>query len=227
MKSTLQGTGRISIIYFSAVVIIMSKSFAQAELDFIQTGAYLNLYDFKHNEPAYNCNFTFVKNPNDICDYIFYINSYDFSSKISKKTLFKNIFIIKSDSSVYLNCYRFGMGNGYMRMVSFGRYCYLLGKGLITARDKQVMNKAAIAGGLMGAATAVVFLDIARNKPHHYIYDLNTGNLHTLDSSYVHFILERHSDLYGHFLNETVGDSVEVLLKYIMMVNDRSIIDMK
>ena len=59
-----------------------------------------------------------------------------------------------------------------------------------------------------------------------YIFDLNSGNLHPLDSAYVSWILEPHFDLLYEFYQEKDKDSFEVLLKYVDMINERSVIEL-
>lgn len=198
-------------------------SLAQTNFDFLPEGAYRNIFEFRSLHPFYTNEIVFSRNKYDTTDQAYYIKTYNKAEGLNKKTAKEQIFAIYQNDDLYLNCYRFSMGAGFAKVLSCGRYSYFNGCGYYFQYDVEEHIGIAVFGGLGGYPVNHTAWSIGQTTD--YIFDLNSGNLHALDSTYVRWILEPHFDLLNEFEQEKDKESFEVLLQYVELLNERSVIE--
>ncbi len=201
---------------------LLSNSKTQSAFDEIPSGAFFSLYNFINKNPTYQCDFTFTPLSYDPTNTIFNIESRCKNIRIKPKTLNKEILLVFDGNNLYFNGFRFGMGKGYLKAQITGRYCYIKGRGILTQGDKNLIANSGFYFGLIGTMASAGYYESRNRKLHDYIIDLNTGNLHTLDSLYIDRVLKTEPDLLHQFHHESGEITIELLLKYIIDINNRS-----
>jgi hypothetical protein len=213
---------RISFILFFIIVQLMATN-AQSDFRFLPQGAYRSVYNFRNLDPFYTNEIIFSSNAYDTTDHAYYIKTYNKEAGLTKKSARDEIFAIYQNSSLYLNCYRFSMGAGFTKVLSNGRFCYFNGCGYYNEKSAGPVMGVAVIGGAVGVSVGAGIGHFVNIKD--YIVDLNTGNFHPLDSNYVSWILESEVDLSKQFKVESDKTSIDLLLHYVDLINERSKID--
>jgi hypothetical protein len=116
------------------------------------------------------------------------------------------------------------MGAGFAKVLNSGRYSYFNGCGYYNEKGTGPAMGIAIMGGVAGVAIVSGTSRFVKTKD--FIFDINSGNLHPLDSAYINRMLEQHNDLLNEFQEENDKESLEVLLKYVELLNERSAIEL-
>jgi hypothetical protein len=193
-------------------------------------GAYRNAADYNKNKPCIEGIFDMekFKHPKDFeYYYIEKIKLIDTNQVITLFMINYGIWVIIDSNDFYFNCDRIRIGKGFVRATEKGCYCYVKGKPVTNTKLDESEVQAGLVGGVfggaIGGAVAGAFIQRETKNMIHYIVDLQTGNIHDLNKNYICFILKPHADLYDQYMNEPDNESMEVLTKYIKLLNKRMI----
>jgi hypothetical protein len=125
------------------------------------------------------------------------------------------------DSTLYLNCKRMGMGNGFARIKELGKYAYFRGRPITNAEDLNRMANNSLMFGLIGGIITEEQIRKQIKNNRNYIINLETGVCNLLTKGYIQFILREEKDLLAKFNNEPNQDSIDILITYIKLVNSK------
>jgi len=187
------------------------------QVDDQKNGAYRNHLDFYNNRPFAEFNFKLIKKDNLRVPKLYQVISKDGSVKI--KTIKKSIWGIYYNGLFYLNAEKLGMINGYIKFDSLSKYCYFKGIPIMTLGQEERLNRSARNHGLTGAAVTGTKIALENKENVHYVLNTQTGMINLLTKEYLLRILETYDELLLYFDFEENNGSIEVLLKYLDLVN--------
>jgi hypothetical protein len=211
----------IFILWF---IIYTLTSFSQNDTIHQKLGAYRNAVDYKNNKLLIEGKFimTKLKYPKSFEFYdIKNIKPTDSTQPVTYFNMKYGIWAIIDSSNIYFNSYRFGIGKGFAKAIEKGRYCYIKGKPITNENQDESVTQAGLLGGLVGEGIAAGTIYLKLKDKIHYVIDVQNGNIHNLDKNYLCYILQPHADLYDQYLNEPNNETIEVLIKYVKLINDR------
>ena len=182
-----------------------------------KNGAYRNHLDFQNNRPLTESNFRFIQKDNLRVPKLYHVISKDGSVKT--KTIKKIIWGIYYNGSFFLNVEKLGMVNGYIKFDSLTKYCYFKGKPIMTLGQEERLNRSSRDFGLTGAVVTGTRIHIENKEDLHYVLNVQTGMINLLTKNYILRILEPYNELLMYFDFEKDNSSIEVLLKYLDLIN--------
>jgi hypothetical protein len=209
---------------------------AYGQFDSLKYGAYLNSTEFNLNKPRYESEFIVTKKSQ--LGYYGYADSSLYPAAklkirpdlylvtstnpaIKNRTINKLIWGIYDNETFYLNARKIGMANGYIKIEELNRYSYFIGKPILSLRQEQMVNQAAFNYGMFGVLLSSLAIHSKNKNNIHYILNLKTGMIHLLTGKYVVWLLQPYNDLLEMYKSEKNNESLEVLLKYIELINSR------
>lgn len=208
-------------MYFFAILfclaIFCSPGCSQAET--IKTGAYRNSIDFCNNKPLYELNFQFKKAKNKKVPDLYYIENENVSEDPIDND--NSIWGIYDGIYFYLNADRIGMTYGYIRVKKAGNYAYFKGKPMKSLQQKASINNSALMFGLSGAVITNATVNSENKDRIHYVLNFTSGMINLLTKDYMLRIMEPYGDLLYMFKSEVNNNSLEILQKYLELVNNR------
>ncbi len=206
---------KLYIIAILVLTICFEETNCQSNA--IKNGAYRNSVDFNKNKPLYETDFIFIKKNSKKIPELYRVKS---KNKKIKKSLIKySVWGIYNDSTFYLNLKRIGMVNGYIKITKFGKYSYFKGLPIKTLAQEAGLNNAAFTYGLTGAFVTGTMIASENENKIHYVLNMETGMINLLTRDYMIKILQPYYELLFNFQHEPNNDSLEILLKYIDLVN--------
>lgn len=180
-------------------------------------GAYKTSIEFKNKEPSILFEFNIEKKTNS--EIVMYGGAdYKVTSindLVKKKTIKKEIFAISTGDTLYLNCYLQQAQKGYAKVISEGEYIVFIGpvnNGDVAAMSSQGSSSGAIGGAIAGAEIAGM-RDL-------YVLDALQSMARPLNRVLLRKILKPYPDLLQLYENEDDMNSHEVMLKYLIFVNE-------
>jgi hypothetical protein len=195
----------------------MNINQAYSQLDTIPSGAYRNCVDFSNKKILYDYDFKMIKKESRAIPEFYEVKLN--SGKINKKALNKLVYCIFDGNNFYLNLNRYGMANGFVNLGKPMEYCYFKGTPIRTVQQDENQLDSYLNYGLFGYAVAHAIIS-NKNKDHiHYVLEVKKGMIDLLSKNYMLRILEQYPVLLEHFQQEEENESLEVLLKYLDLVN--------
>lgn len=180
-------------------------------------GAYKTSIEFKNKEPSILFEFNIEKKTNS--EIVMYGGAdYKVTSindLVKKKTIKKEIFAISTGDTLYLNCYLQQAQKGYAKVISEGEYIVFIGpvnNGDVAAMSSQGSSSGAIGGAIAGSEIAGM-RDL-------YVLDALQSMARPLNRVLLRKILKPYPDLLQLYENEDDMNSHEVMLKYLVFVNE-------
>jgi hypothetical protein len=213
-------------LLFFTLLIVASITLLPAQNDSIpkKWGAYRNAVDYANNKPMIEGRFSLKKYKSPKAFDFYYITDIKTARKdqiITEYDVKYGIWAVFDSTDIYVNVFRFGIGKGLAEVQEKGRYSYFKAHPLTSAGQEQTVDQSALLGGLVGGTIAAVAVNQKNADKVHYVLDMSTGNLHTLDETYISFILKPEPDLYDRYITEPDYGSSEVRIKYIKLLNER------
>ena len=206
-----------TILVIVLFCIFSNPAFCQYGSTRYKNGGYRNHLDFKDNRPFCEPDFIIVKKYNKKIPQLYKVLPHNRSVK--KKTIKNEIWGIYDGYAFYLNAYRLGMTEGYIKTEVSGQYSYFKGVPIMTMGQEARLNNAARNYGLSGVLIASLFINSRNKNKVHYVLNLNTGMVNLLTKDYMYRILQSNEELLVEFKNAVNKDSIEVLLRYLNKIN--------
>ena len=133
----------------------------------------------------------------------------------------KIIWGIYDGNSLYINAARIGMIKGYIRIEKLGRYSYFKGIPIISISQQDKMNNSAVMFGATGSIITKSQIANENKNNVNYVLNLETGMVNLLNKSYLLLLLDHFPDLIDEYNQEDKNESIEVILKYLDLLNRR------
>ena len=216
-------------ITFSIIILFpihLSMLSAQKE-----NGAYLSKYSYKQNSPEYNADFFGIKQRTKTNIAMVGGNDYKvecLGKDVSKKTIKNDIWAVVKNDTLYLNALPITGLMGYAKAEVAGRYCALKvaipnkAKYIKELSSNDVGNVSTVAilggpiiGGIAGASQALKRILI--------VYDTETGARELLNLNSITKLLTPYDDLKEQFSFEVKKEDEEILLKYLILINEKEV----
>jgi hypothetical protein len=207
----------ICLLSVFILITIYSATFGQS--DTIKKGAYRNHIDFAKNQPLYESRFYFSKQNNRKIPELYFVRTTDLH--ISYRKLKKVIWGIYDGGAFYINAGRIGMKEGYIRIEKLERYSYFKGIPIKSLIQKDKLNQSAYMFGATGAVLTSIEIAKENKNKIHYVLNLETGMVNLLTRNYMLMVLQPHPELLNAFQAEENNESIDVLLKYIDLLNKK------
>lgn len=203
------------ILLVISSVFVIQISYSQGTI--YPKGAYKTSLEFKNKKPTILFEFNIEKKTkSDIIMYggaDYWITSID--DLVKKKSIKKEIFAISTGDTLYINCYLQRAQRGYAKVISEGDYIVFMGpvnNGDVSAMSTQGSSSGAVGGALTGAEIAGM-RDL-------YVLDASQSTARPLNRVLLRKILKPYPDLLQHYENEDDMNDHEVMLKYLIFVNE-------
>jgi hypothetical protein len=205
------------IVFILALISIWLT--ANSQTNYFPKGAYMSFEEIINRNPSKQLSLRIVKRTrgeikmNGGNDYKFESNN----DSIPQKTIKKEIWAYSLGDTLYLNCLKFAMQTWYAPLISDGKYL-VLKAGLSNFVEEQKKQReigysfGAVGGAIQGAKLATLrFL---------YVIDKNTQKAITVTTEKMQEILGGRNDLLTQFNAETKKDDEQVLIKYLILLNE-------
>jgi hypothetical protein len=178
-------------------------------------GAYRSLLDFQNNRPSY-------------------IGTFEKAGKTKKKTTIYilqpavkeaaikpayDAWMVYDNSGLYINRRYVKMGNGFYRMEETGMLCYFIGQHVKTVNETREIAEAAFWLGAAGYANAMLEVKRRNKDEVHFLLNLETGVVHTLNPGYLEMMMQPFAELHERYIKEPEAASVETMLAYLKELN--------
>lgn len=218
------------ILFATILAAISVQAFGQ---DSIPAGGYINLDEYKIRSPKYSDIFTLMRRTTGDIQ-AWGGNDYKVESseeEITKKILKKEIWGIQKNDTLYLNAHPITGLGWYSKVEISGRYsilhaAYPINRNIIKefGLDDPQSSLAytymfgaiggVIGGAIQGAKIAMLRIPL--------IYDMETDERVLLTEKNVIKILENHPHIKSQFILEKSKINEELLIKYIVLINEQS-----
>ncbi len=200
------------------ILILIPFNLLMAQTDTIKIGAYKTFTDFINNKPFVNKTFKLKprKTISDIPSF-WVVND---TPIVNKYFIDVHNWGIYNGEYLYINSKWVNDKKGHLRVQEFGRYSYFEAEAIMSNSQQESVKKSSTMGGGMGTiiSKAVIYGQIAHNT--HYILDLKTGYVYQLTKINLMSILETEPDLKEQFKKEEKQDDLNILKKYIKLLNN-------
>jgi hypothetical protein len=176
-------------------------------------GIYLSFDEFLNNAPSIQSEFELTTRSKGTLGGKVYKLILKKSDPLKKKAY--KFWGVSTGDSAYVNVANYQAAEGYIKLLSLGRYCYTKGITSLTYRDP---GAAVVLGGGMLAGTII-------NLPREagYILNINTGNFYMLHRDNMTKILSKDGELLSAYSAEEEKNKkdADVMLSYIERYNQR------
>ncbi|MFO7658402.1 MAG: DUF6563 family protein [Bacteroidales bacterium] len=183
----------------------------------LKKGAYRNCIDFNSNNPFIESGFFIKKIYSSKVPELYIVKPHD--PRVKKKIIEKVIWGIYDGNDFYLNAEKMGMKFGYIRIEKLGKYSYFRGIPIKSLNQEEMIKKNLLAYGLVGSAITIEAIEYKNRNNVHYVLSSKTGNINLLTKEFIAMILRPYPDLLLSFQQENINDNLEVLFKYLDLVN--------
>lgn len=137
---------------------------------------------------------------------------------IKTKIIKKEMWAYSDGDTLYLNCFQYKVQPWYAKVISDGDYLVFRG-GLSQHMDEQKKQMeigfyfGAIGGAMAGAKMAMLrFL---------YVVEKETNEIFTVTPEFLEELLGNNAELLSRFNQESNKESEEILLKYLVLLNEK------
>ncbi|MFN8256330.1 MAG: DUF6563 family protein [Bacteroidales bacterium] len=209
-------------------IIFLTISFVKgfSQIDSVKNGIYRNFIDFKNNSPFYILNIQIEEIKSSSIPELYKVTPLD--NKISEKTIKKIVWGIYNNGTFYLNVERFGMAPGYIKFQTLKKYNYFKGVTLGAMKIRRDNAREYISAVVFAQSIATLSngtggANFYQGKVHKvdYILDMNSGLPIELTKNYVLRLIDLYEDLKGRLNYSEDEASIEDLLYYIDILNQR------
>jgi hypothetical protein len=205
-----------SILSFIAICIVE----VHCQTSPLKVGAYRNIIEFNKQTPFYANTFIFRKKKNDNIPELYTVKSND---TLTNGGIIKNsIWCIFDGENFYLNAHRIGMTDGYIRIDTLKKYSYFKGLPIATINQQSRMRNSVINFGLTGYAVSSLLISGENQRNVHYVLNSQNGMVNLLTNEYLTILLQPYSELLLNYQQEEDYESIEILLKYLDLINKQS-----
>ncbi len=183
----------------------------------IKEGVYRNMVDFQRNKPfLQNVELKFEKSSKKKPIYLVS----DKKRKINTQTFDFGAWAIYSDSCLYINLKRLGMGMGYAKILELGRYSFFIGRRIVYGSQKKQFARTIIKASLFGLPPSS-YSAPENGVNNLYLMNLQKGVPENLTIDYMKFILRDDEELLNKYLMEQEKASLDVMIKYVKKLNSK------
>lgn len=189
----------------------------RSQPDTLKNGAYRNVVDFKNNKPLFVTDFEFIKTAHSRIPELYRIFAKE--SRFTRKINSNSVWAIWCDGNLYLNAKRLNMANGYIKICKPLKYNYFKGGPVMTQIQKNRLQNAGQNFGLLGLSISGIIINEENKKDLHYFLILETGMINLVTKPNVLRVLQSNEDLLEKYEHEDNNESLEVLLKYLSLLN--------
>ncbi len=201
------------------IITIIPFNFLVAQTDTIKVGAFKNYSDFMNNKPFITKKFKMTYK-DVISNYPVYKVVSD-TPKVKKDIINNQTWGIYNGESFYINSIWVNMQKGYIKVLEYGQYSYLEASPTMNAMQQQTIKEVYFTFGVVGGVLSTAAVNMKNSKNTHYILNLNNGSIQNLNKDYLNRILETEPDLFEQYNNEDKQEDMDILLKYIKLLNER------
>jgi len=211
-------------------ILIFTLTFGNliwSQNDSIAEGAYMNIEEFVRNEPSLDVKFKVEKQNFKSAKWVNSANDYDLRHEsLSKKLIKKKILAYADKESLYINCYRYQIEDGYSKVVMTGKYMVFIA-GLssdLSLRTYQLQkNKDETFWKYMGIKGQNISDIDPKTLRFLYVVDTFTNRLYMIDEiGMKKLLVKADSELLESYMDEITQtkDKEKTVFKYLEILNN-------
>ena len=206
-------------IFTSLYIMVISVSPALAQTTKMSNGAYMNSVDLAVNKTLYDCEFQIKLKKNIKGVDLYKITPVDLL--IGNKIMKNQVWAIYKNGVFYINAFRLGMDKkGFIKIDKLGKYSYFKGLPILSLAERDKVKKSGVNYGLIGAAVSSAQVAEQNKGKVHYILNLKTGITNLLTRDHLLRLLKPHPSLLKAYEAEEKNRTLEVVLKYLDLINE-------